>query len=43
MKDDKREKILGQQETEDDIVFNISLRPTKLSEFVGQKRLWTVF
>ncbi len=37
MKDDKREKILGQQETEDDIVFNISLRPAKLSEFVGQK------
>lgn len=35
--EDKREKILGRQETEDDIVFNISLRPTKLSEFVGQK------
>ncbi len=37
MKEDKREKILGQQDTEDDIVFNISLRPAKLSEFVGQK------
>ncbi len=38
MKEDKREKILGQQDTEDDIVFNISLRPAKLSEFVGQKK-----
>lgn len=38
MKDeDKREKILSQQDTEDDIVFNISLRPSRLSEFVGQK------
>jgi len=36
---DKREKILGQQDTEDDIVFNISLRPSKLDEFVGQKEI----
>ncbi len=38
-KEDKREKVLGQQDTEDDIVFNISLRPAKLSEFVGQKEV----
>lgn len=37
MTEDKREKILTQQDTEDDIVFNISLRPAALSEFVGQK------
>ncbi|NQT22605.1 MAG: Holliday junction branch migration DNA helicase RuvB, partial [Candidatus Omnitrophica bacterium] len=36
---DKREKILGQQDTEDDFVFNISLRPSKLNEFVGQKEI----
>jgi len=39
MKDDKREKILSRKDTEDDKVFNISLRPSKLSEFVGQKKL----
>lgn len=38
MKEDKREKLLSQQDTEDDVVFNISLRPAKLSEFVGQKK-----
>jgi len=40
MKDEnKREKILSHQDTEDDIVFNISLRPVKLNEFVGQKEV----
>jgi len=37
-KTDKREKMLGQKDTDDDIVFNMSLRPSKLSEFVGQKQ-----
>ncbi|MEW6008584.1 MAG: Holliday junction branch migration DNA helicase RuvB [Candidatus Omnitrophota bacterium] len=30
-------EILKLQETEEDVVLNISLRPTKLSEFVGQE------
>jgi holliday junction DNA helicase RuvB len=35
-----REKIFGnQQESDEDIVLNISLRPKRLSEFVGQKEL----
>jgi len=35
-----REKILGnQQESDEDIVLNISLRPKRLPEFVGQKDL----
>ena len=35
-----REKILTkEQETEEDIVLNISLRPRRLSEFVGQKEI----
>jgi len=29
----------GVQETEEDVVLNISLRPTKLSEFTGQKEI----
>jgi len=29
--------ISGRQETEEDVVLNLSLRPKKLSEFVGQK------
>ncbi len=32
-----REKLITTQETEEDVIFNISLRPTKLKEFVGQK------
>lgn len=32
-----REKIIERQETEEDVVLNLSLRPTRLSEFVGQK------
>ena len=30
-------KILINKETDEDIVWNISLRPSKLSEFIGQK------
>ena len=36
---EKRQKLIVNQETEEDIVVNISLRPSKLSEFVGQKDL----
>ncbi len=31
--------IVQQNETEEDVVFNLSIRPTKLSEFVGQKEV----
>lgn len=34
---DDRERIVTQQDTEEDIVLNLSLRPTKLTDFVGQK------
>jgi len=33
----KREKIVQSQETEEDQILNLSLRPTKLTDFVGQK------
>ncbi|MFH1128439.1 MAG: Holliday junction branch migration DNA helicase RuvB [Candidatus Omnitrophota bacterium] len=50
MADDQRQKILKapnlkpqifnpEQETEEDVVLNLSLRPKKLSEFIGQKEL----
>jgi len=32
-----REKLITVQETEEDVILNISLRPSKLSEFIGQK------
>lgn len=32
-----REKLIAVQETDEDIIFNISLRPLKLKEFIGQK------
>ena len=32
-----REKIITSQETDDDLILNISLRPSKLTEFIGQK------
>lgn len=32
-----REKIIATQETEEDVILNISLRPSKLSDFIGQK------
>lgn len=34
----KREKIIIQQETDEDKILNLSLRPTKINEFVGQKK-----
>ncbi len=32
-----RQKLILTQETEEDVVLNLSLRPAKLSQFVGQK------
>lgn len=37
-KENKREKILREKETEEDIVLNMSLRPDKLKDFIGQKK-----
>ncbi|MDD3904914.1 MAG: Holliday junction branch migration DNA helicase RuvB [Candidatus Omnitrophica bacterium] len=34
-----REKLLVSQETEEDQILNISLRPSKLEDFIGQKAL----
>lgn len=34
-----REKLIISQETDEDIVLNMSLRPAKITEFVGQKQL----
>ena len=34
----QREKIILQQETDEDKILNLSLRPTKVSDFVGQKK-----
>lgn len=34
-----RETLLTQQETEEDIVLNLSLRPVKFSDFIGQQKL----
>ena len=34
---EERQKLILAQETEDDLVLNLSLRPTKLHEFIGQK------
>ncbi len=34
---DDRERLITRQETEEEAVFNISLRPEKLENFVGQK------
>lgn len=33
------QKLIKAQETEEDVVFNLSLRPENLSEFIGQKEL----
>jgi len=35
----EREKIIETQKNEEDIVLNLSLRPTKLADFVGQKTM----
>jgi len=32
-----REKIVEEKETEEDVIFNISLRPKKLKDFIGQR------
>ena len=34
----KREKVILQQETDEDKILNLSLRPTKITDFVGQKK-----
>jgi len=34
--EDKRERLITQQETEEERIVNISLRPTKIKEFIGQ-------
>ncbi|MDP3804037.1 MAG: Holliday junction branch migration DNA helicase RuvB [Candidatus Omnitrophota bacterium] len=43
MKKDKetigREKLVANQETEEDLILNISLRPSRLTDFIGQKEL----
>jgi len=36
--DDKREKILQEKENEEDVILNMSLRPEKLKDFIGQKK-----
>ena len=36
-KQDPRQRLITNQETEEDKVVNLSLRPTKIQEFVGQK------
>jgi Holliday junction DNA helicase RuvB len=36
---DEREKIVTQQDTDDDVVLNISLRPTSLPDFIGQDQV----
>ncbi|MFA6321143.1 MAG: Holliday junction branch migration DNA helicase RuvB [Candidatus Omnitrophota bacterium] len=38
-KEFEREKILTTQETDEDQILNISLRPAKLEDFIGQKTL----
>ena len=35
----QREKIIETQKSEEDVVLNLSLRPTKLTDFVGQKAM----
>jgi Holliday junction DNA helicase RuvB len=37
-KQDKREKILQENETEEDLVLNMSLRPARIKDFIGQKK-----
>lgn len=35
----KREKFIDAKETDEDVVMNLSLRPTRLEEFVGQRKV----
>lgn len=37
LQESPREKIIANHETEEDVILNLSLRPSKLKEFVGQK------
>lgn len=37
VKEDSRQRLITNQETEEDKVVNLSLRPAKMQEFVGQK------
>lgn len=36
--DENQRRLLAEQETEEDIVLNLSLRPTKIKDFVGQRQ-----
>ncbi len=36
---DGREKLVSNQETDEDLILSISLRPSKLSEFIGQNNV----
>ncbi|MCQ9207256.1 MAG: Holliday junction branch migration DNA helicase RuvB [Omnitrophica bacterium] len=38
-KDGKREKILCEKESEEDVILNMSLRPDRIKNFIGQKKL----
>ncbi len=35
--DEAKERLIARQETDEDLILNMSLRPTKLKDFVGQK------
>lgn len=37
--EDKREKIIQEKEAEEDVILNMSLRPEKLKDFIGQKKV----
>jgi len=37
--EEEREKLILPQETEEDLIFNLSLRPTHLEEFIGQGKV----
>ncbi len=36
---EERERLIVPQETEEDLIFNLSLRPERLQEFIGQNRV----
>lgn len=38
-KGEKREKILCEKESEEDVILNMSLRPDRIKNFIGQKKL----
>jgi Holliday junction DNA helicase RuvB len=37
--EEKRQKLLANQETEEDVILNLSLRPSSVKEFVGQREV----